>query len=124
KGLPGCRLEQIEILGPTLKSLRPEKFQPAKSTDVNFGLPPVLLRPFRNAITAFPDPDEKLCDACGLCVRHCPAEAMQIDKGTLQIDDQRCIRCFCCQELCPKGALLTRQGLLLRLHQFLRRSSR
>lgn len=124
KELPGCRLEQIEILGPPLKSLRPEKFRPSKSTDVNFGLPPVLLRPFKNAITAFPGPDEKLCDSCGLCVRHCPAEAMRIEKGTLQIDYQRCIRCFCCQELCPKGALLTRQGLLLRLHQFLRRGSR
>ncbi|MFO7982439.1 MAG: DUF362 domain-containing protein [Desulfuromonadales bacterium] len=124
KGVDGCRREQIEILGEALEGLRPEKFRPSKSTDVNFGLPPVLLRPFKNAITAFPDPDDTLCDACGLCVRHCPSQAMRIEKGILQIDYQRCIRCFCCQELCPKGALLTRQGLLLKLHQFLRGSGR
>jgi formate hydrogenlyase subunit 6/NADH:ubiquinone oxidoreductase subunit I len=45
---------------------------------------------------------------------------MRIAGGELRIDYDRCIRCFCCQELCPHGALLTRQGLLLRLSRFLR----
>jgi formate hydrogenlyase subunit 6/NADH:ubiquinone oxidoreductase subunit I len=44
---------------------------------------------------------------------------MKIADGRLHIDYDRCIRCFCCQELCPKGALITRQGLLLRLSRFL-----
>ncbi|NIQ97445.1 MAG: DUF362 domain-containing protein [Desulfuromonadales bacterium] len=119
KKFSGSLPDQIEILGETPQSLRPERFRPSKTTDVNFGLPPAILRPFKKAITAFPDPDMMLCEKCGLCVKHCPPQSMKIEDGTLQIDYQRCIRCFCCQELCPKGAILTRQGLLLRLHQFL-----
>ncbi len=44
---------------------------------------------------------------------------MRIAGDRLEIDYARCIRCFCCQELCPHGALLTEQGLLLRLNRFL-----
>jgi formate hydrogenlyase subunit 6/NADH:ubiquinone oxidoreductase subunit I len=45
---------------------------------------------------------------------------MAIADDDLVIDYRRCIGCFCCQELCPRGALVTRQGLLLRLSRFLR----
>jgi formate hydrogenlyase subunit 6/NADH:ubiquinone oxidoreductase subunit I len=30
-------------------------------------------------------------------------------------DYQRCIRCYCCQEVCPADAISFRRGLLLRL---------
>jgi formate hydrogenlyase subunit 6/NADH:ubiquinone oxidoreductase subunit I len=46
---------------------------------------------------------------------------MTIDRGRLHIDYRCCIGCFCCQELCPHGALQTRQGLLLRLGRYLQR---
>jgi len=117
---PGSRLEEIELLGVEPASLRPRRFRPAKSTDVNFGLPPFLKRPLKQALTARPEPDMSCCELCGLCTRHCPPEVMKISDGRLHIDYDRCIRCFCCQELCPKGALITRQGLLLRLSRFLR----
>jgi len=45
---------------------------------------------------------------------------MTLGKDRVRIDYSRCIRCFCCQELCPHGALLTEQGLLLRVADFLR----
>jgi Pyruvate/2-oxoacid:ferredoxin oxidoreductase delta subunit len=34
-------------------------------------------------------------------------------------DQDNCISCFCCQELCPEGAIETQQGLLLRLADFI-----
>ncbi len=119
-GRPGCRLEEIDLFGSPVDALAPKRFRPAKSTDVNFGLPPFLRHSLKNALTARPVPDPNLCVACGLCMRHCPPEAMAIHEGKLAIDYPRCIRCFCCQELCPHGALMTRQGLLLRLGRFLR----
>jgi len=119
-GRHGSRPEEVEITGDELAGLRPRRFRPAKSTDVNFGLPPFLKRPLKQALTARPVPDKVLCERCGLCVKHCPPEVMEISGDRLRIDYDRCIRCFCCQELCPKGALLTRQGLLLRLSRFLR----
>jgi len=95
-------------------------FRPAKVTDVNFGLPPLLKNVLKNSLTARPVPDLQLCKRCGICVEACPPQAMVISENELQIDYKRCIRCFCCQELCPHGALPTRQGLLLRLADFLK----
>jgi len=115
----GCRREDLDLHGPPLEELRPPAFRPSKSTDVNFGLPELLRRPLKNSLTARPVPDVGKCRLCGDCVTHCPPRAMQIRGGRLQIDYSRCIRCFCCQELCPEGALLTRQGLLLRLNRFI-----
>jgi uncharacterized protein (DUF362 family)/Pyruvate/2-oxoacid:ferredoxin oxidoreductase delta subunit len=116
---PGSRLEEVERLGAEIDSLRPRRFRQAKSTDVDFGLPPFLKRPLKHGLTARPEPDMTRCELCGLCARHCPPEVMKISEGRLHIDYERCIRCFCCQELCPKGALVTRQGLFLRLSRFL-----
>lgn len=116
----GSHPEEIELLGVEPASLRPRRFRPAKSTDVNFGLPSFIKGPLKQTLTARPAPDLSRCELCGLCVRHCPPEVMEISEGRLHIDYERCIRCFCCQELCPKGALITRQGLLLQLSRFLR----
>lgn len=120
-GRPLARLEELELHGTALETLRPAAFRPSKTTDVNFGLPEFLRRPLKNALTARPRPDRQRCVRCGLCVKHCPPEAMAIRNDRLDIDYARCIRCFCCQELCPYGALATEQGLLLKLSR-LRRS--
>ena len=119
--LPGSRPQEVELVGEALENLRPASFRPAKVTDVSFGLPAFVKNPLRNTISARPVADMSLCRRCGVCVESCPPQAMRIEGDRLQIDYDRCIRCFCCQELCPQGALLTRQGLLLRLSRFLSR---
>lgn len=118
------RIDEISLVGDPLDSLRPGHFRPAVSADINFGLPGFLKKPLKNAMTARPVPDMKLCQTCNLCVKHCPPEAMEIGQQKLVIDYQRCIRCFCCQELCPHAALMTEQGLLLRLVDFIGNRSR
>lgn len=120
---PYTQLQQLELCGDPLESLKINNFRPAKMTDVNFGLKGGLKHFLRNSLTARPEPDHQLCRLCNDCVTHCPPEAMKIEGNKLQIDYDRCIRCFCCQELCPHGALVTKQGLLLRLNSFLRRNN-
>jgi uncharacterized protein (DUF362 family)/Pyruvate/2-oxoacid:ferredoxin oxidoreductase delta subunit len=119
-GRTGTALADMELHGTPLEALRARHFRPARATDVNFGLPAFIKRPLKNALTARPVPDQLKCVRCGLCVEHCPPQAMRIAGDLLEIDYARCIRCFCCQELCPHGALLTEQGMLLRLNRFLR----
>lgn len=116
---PHCRMDEIELFGDSIDSLRPVKFKPAKSTDVNFSLPGFLKKPLKKSLTARPEPDHELCIRCCECVKSCPPQAMVIKDEKLQIDFDRCIRCFCCQELCPYGALETKQGLLLRIAHIL-----
>ena len=51
------------------------------------------------------------CTACGTCVSVCPVSPKAVEfRGAGRVnppihDYQRCIRCYCCQELCPEGAI-------------------
>lgn len=54
------------------------------------------------------------CTYCGTCVKVCPVEPKAVDwtteggasdKRPPAHDYARCIRCYCCQELCPEGAI-------------------
>jgi len=48
---------------------------------------------------------KKACTKCGICVKHCPAQAMMINAGGYPvIEKEKCIACYCCNELCPKTA--------------------
>lgn len=115
----GSHLKDIILYGPPLSQLRPGSFRPADGTDVNFGLPSPLKRALRSALTARPE-ILPTCQLCGDCVRHCPPQVMSLGRTRAEIDYGGCIRCFCCQELCPHDAIKTRQGCLLRLNDALR----
>ena len=120
-GRPYTDLKQLELCGTPLDELKIPNFRQAKMTDINFGLKGALKHHLRHALTARPVPDHNLCVRCNDCVTHCPPEAMKIENNRLIIDYDHCIRCFCCQELCPHGALMTKQGILLKLSNFLQK---
>lgn len=48
--------------------------------------------------------DEKKCVLCGLCVRQCPFQAMQIINGKVEIN-AACKMCRLCLKNCPKQAI-------------------
>ena len=117
-GRQGVSLDELELLGVPIETLHTTRFRPAKNADVNFGLPTPVKNLLKNAITAQPEIDQA-CQRCGDCVKHCPPQAMTLDVNGVKIDYGRCIRCFCCQELCPHNAITTQQGLLLRLADYI-----
>jgi len=46
--------------------------------------------------------DPEKCQACGICARRCPVEAIAGEKKTPHVIDQdKCIRCGTCFEVCP-----------------------
>ena len=61
-----------------------------------------------------PVPDES-CTGCGHCVRGCPAKAIELVDKKAKIDRRKCVRCFCCQEFCPTGAMKVKRSLVARL---------
>lgn len=61
-----------------------------------------LTRRFLPVPGARPD----VCTGCGECVRICPRDAMSVRGGVAHADPRSCIRCFCCQELCERGAIV------------------
>ena len=58
---------------------------------------------------------DQSCTGCGKCARDCPAKAITLRGGRARIDRKACIRCFCCQEFCPTGAMKVRRSLPARL---------
>ncbi len=64
------------------------------------------------------DPD--ICVGCGECAANCPAQVitMKADENGRRhphVDYEHCIRCYCCQELCPRNAVSIRQPLAFRV---------
>jgi uncharacterized protein (DUF362 family)/ferredoxin len=141
RGLTSGRLQDIELLGESLDALRVADFRRGMAAPVDPGLVPRILRgllsaessangegdalgrgPFRllstgwvwRQLVSFPYAGED-CTGCGFCARHCPVDAIQVVDRRARMDTGRCIRCYCCHELCPETAVMLRKPLLGRV---------
>ena len=57
-------------------------------------------RLFSEVISYYIEPEK--CQACMICARSCPVEAIDSGKGLIHIIDQeKCIKCGTCLEVCP-----------------------
>jgi ferredoxin len=45
------------------------------------------------------------CDACGICLRYCPHEALSLETEVPTADRGLCTGCGLCQEVCPRSAV-------------------
>ena len=55
---------------------------------------------FRDAASYHIDPEK--CQACGICLRRCPMDAIEGGKNMVHVIDQdKCIKCGTCLEACP-----------------------
>jgi len=75
-------------------------------------IPPVNVPPnFRGKITY----DRDGCIGCNLCVKICPAHAIEFVPETkrIRIYVSQCIFCSQCTDMCPKGSLKMSEGFLL-----------
>ena len=66
----------------------------------------------RRFIMRRPVIDPIACIRCGQCVTSCPLEPKALSQTSREVPRysyDRCIRCFCCQEICPAAAILVRR---------------
>lgn len=49
--------------------------------------------------------DEDACIGCGECVDICPVDALKMEEGTLLLDEEWCIGCGVCATRCSTGAI-------------------
>ena len=52
--------------------------------------------------------DPKLCNGCGICIKHCPMDVIRLDEATKKayikyLGD--CQGCFLCEAECPEDAI-------------------
>ncbi len=52
------------------------------------------------------------CRQCGECWKYCPAAAISQTSDAVTFDFDTCIRCYCCIEVCPHGAMFATQPFL------------
>lgn len=119
-GLGTYDKEDIEVVGEVLESFIVNDFnvvrRPPLSVSSNG-----LVRFFKNQICEKPVIDRQKCTACGTCVKMCPVQPRAVDWHSGDNNKppsyryDRCIRCFCCQEICPEGAISIVKPLLAKI---------
>lgn len=74
---------------------------------------------FGKILSPRPEIEKAKCRGCGECMRSCPQHTIEMikskDKTVAHIKREKCIRCYCCQELCPFVAIKTKRNIILRL---------
>ncbi|MFC1744763.1 DUF362 domain-containing protein [Candidatus Riflebacteria bacterium] len=102
--------DEIELLG--------DEFQQFKNCDFNIDREQIrpfigqgILRFLNNRLVSKPYIVKEKCIKCGQCVTMCPTNPKSVNwqlgnkKKVPRYDYGSCIRCYCCQELCPEKAI-------------------
>ena len=74
--------------------------------------PDFLHRFVRRYVLQKPVVDNKVCKLCGECWRYCPVKAIDHHIKGIKYDYNNCIRCYCCLEICPHGAIRIKEPLI------------
>lgn len=111
----------IELAGDPIDSFKDPKFnvdrEPVKSLKVGGG----LVKLINNAVISKPYIIKEKCKKCGVCVGMCPVNPKAVNwhdnnKGNPpSYKYNLCIRCYCCQELCPEGAIEIKKPLIRKI---------
>lgn len=94
-----------EVLGDIPKV---KDFKLPAITPLVFG-PRMLHGYMRRHLVQRPVCDKKLCTLCAKCKKYCPANAISFKNKKISFDYDKCIRCYCCIEICPQGALYAKE---------------
>ena len=120
-GLGTYHVENIELMGETLESFVDTSFEINRTPPMSGsgGRFRVFLK---NRITQRPVIDKTKCTCCGICITMCSVQPKAIDwyKGDEskppRYDYNNCVRCYCCQETCPEGAIYLSSPLLGKIY--------
>jgi len=108
---------EIEILGDDLQSFIQPDFvidrTPVKTIKTN-----VLRQFMNNRLVPKPYIISEKCTKCGTCITSCPVEGKAInwsggDRSIVPVYNyDKCIRCYCCQEMCPESAIVLKDPFI------------
>jgi len=108
------KIQEVAKLIPYIKMVKREKLasrlENKEAHDALFTRDEVD-RLFRDVISYHIDPDK--CQACMICFKKCPVEAITGGKNRIHVIDQdKCIKCGTCLDACPPrfGAVKTISG--------------
>lgn len=103
KALENALVGEYEVVGET--RLRIEDFEMPSLMDTDWAVPGFVKRLLKRMFVKKPKVRVGLCKGCKVCVHVCPAQALRFREDRPTFDYKKCIRCYCCQEMCPEGAI-------------------
>ncbi|MDP4145243.1 MAG: DUF362 domain-containing protein [Bacillota bacterium] len=109
RGLFDGNIDSIDIVGEDLMKIQVKDFK-KPTLKVAFNLYSIFIpKPILKRINRFIKPkpwfNRHKCKGCRMCEKSCPAMAIQFVNGLPAVDISKCIRCFCCHELCNFDAV-------------------
>ena len=97
------KLEEVRKLIPYIKIVKREKLESRLETKEDwdgFFTSDEIDKLFSEVVSYHIDPEK--CQACMICLRRCPVEAIDGGKNKIHVIDQdKCIKCGTCFEACP-----------------------
>ena len=97
------KLEEVTKLVPYIKIVKRDKLEKHLENEEEYNkffTSEEIEELFRDVVSYYIDPDT--CQACGICLRRCPVEAIVGGKNQIHvIDQEKCIKCGTCLEVCP-----------------------
>jgi F420-non-reducing hydrogenase iron-sulfur subunit len=97
------KLDDIRKLVPYIKIEKRKKLETRLENEEEydgFFTPDEIDKLLSKVVSYYIDPDK--CQACTICARRCPVEAISGGKNLIHIIDQeKCIKCGTCFEVCP-----------------------
>ncbi|MBW2042606.1 MAG: hydrogenase iron-sulfur subunit [Deltaproteobacteria bacterium] len=97
------KIQKVRKLIPYIKIVKREKLDSRLESESRYGTLFTLDEIetlFKDIVSYYIDPDK--CQACMICYRRCPVEAIEGGKNRIHVIDQdKCIKCGTCFEVCP-----------------------
>ncbi len=114
-------MEELEIRGENLAEMRVHDFKMPATFGTGDGLlgegpvQPIIRPLFKNAFAVTPFILKDACAGCGICIKSCPVSAITLKDNIADIDHNKCIRCYCCHEMCPHHSIELKRSALYKI---------
>lgn len=109
-------IKNINVVGEEISKVSVPDFKKPSSSAQDFAskyIPNFLLaKMFDNSCTSVSTIYEPNCTRCYECIKNCPSKAMSAPDGKVIVDEDKCIGCFCCDEVCNYKAIEMKRSLL------------
>ncbi|MFQ6108781.1 MAG: DUF362 domain-containing protein [Candidatus Aminicenantales bacterium] len=113
RGLGTGNLEEIEIIGLKIQDVELKDF---KHSAIAVGflrrrIPSSLYAAIQDQLVFIPEVRRDKCTQCLECVQICPSGAAKDEADSVRIDENMCIHCMCCHEVCRFQAIRLKQTI-------------